>query len=75
MSFSVPTTVGGVLPTTTTAAITEAGGTSGLVIDDTVTTGSLSAAQVYFSPLSNQLCTTSLTTGGCAVQASQSTLH
>ncbi|MGO9367381.1 MAG: hypothetical protein ACLP0H_07085 [Terriglobales bacterium] len=75
MSFSVPTTVGGSLPTTTTAAIAEAGGTSGLVIDDTVTSSSLTAAQVYFSPLSNQLCTTSATTGGCAVQASQSALH
>ena len=54
----------------------EAGGTSGIIIDNTLTTGG--ASQVYFSTLgSSGTCSTSgtLTTGGCAVQASQSGLH
>jgi hypothetical protein len=51
-----------------------AGGTSGLIIDNTV--GTLAgASQVYFSTLSNQTCATSGGTGGCAVQASQADLQ
>lgn len=51
-----------------------AGGTSGLIIDNTV--GTLAgASQVYFSTLSNQTCGTSPTPGGCAVQASQADLQ
>jgi hypothetical protein len=61
----------GVLPS---AALAAAGGTSGIIIDNFVNTPS-GASQVYFSTLSNQTCTTSGTTGGCAVQASQSTLQ
>jgi hypothetical protein len=57
-----------------TAALAAAGGASGMIIDNTVTT-SAGTSQVYFSTLSNQTCTTSGGTGGCAVQASQSTLH
>jgi hypothetical protein len=64
MSFSVPTTLGGALPTATTAAESESGGTSGLVIDNTVAPGTLHTSQVYFSTL----------TGGTAVQASQAGL-
>jgi hypothetical protein len=60
----------GVLPV---AALESAGGTSGIIIDNFVNTLP-GASQVYFSTLSNQTCTTSGTTGGCAVQASQSTL-
>jgi hypothetical protein len=60
----------GVLPS---AALAAAGGTSGIIIDNFVNT-LLGASQVYFSTLSNQTCTTSGTTGGCAVQASQVTL-
>jgi hypothetical protein len=60
----------GVLPS---AALAAAGGTSGFIIDNTVTTLP-GASQVYFSTLSNQTCTTSGGTGGCAVQASQSAL-
>ena len=63
---------GGVSPY---AALAAAGGTSGIIIDNVVGTGTLTgASQVYFSTLSNQTCTTSGTTGGCAVQASQSAL-
>jgi hypothetical protein len=62
----------GVLPST---ALPSASGTSGFIIDNTVGSGTLTgASQVYFSTLGNQVCTTSGTTGGCAVQASQSAL-
>ena len=50
------------------------GGTSGFVFDNTVTT-TTGASQVYFSTLSTQTCTTSATTGGCAIQVSQSKLQ
>jgi hypothetical protein len=56
-----------------TFVYSSAGGTSGLIIDNTV--GTLAgASQVYFSTLSNQTCGTSPAPGGCAVQASQSEL-
>jgi hypothetical protein len=57
-----------------TAALAATGGTSGIILDNTV--GSATepgASQVYFSTLSDQVCGTS-GTGGCAVQASQSAL-
>ena len=47
-----------------------AGGTSGIIIDNLSTTNGDS--NVYFSTLSNETCTTSGSTGGCAVQTSQS---
>jgi len=57
-----------------TAALKEAGGTSGIIIDNTVGSGTIvGGSQVYFSTLSDQSCGTS-GTGGCAVQASQSAL-
>lgn len=65
MSFSLPTTLGGPLPSGTTATLTASGGTSGIVIDNTVTPGTLHTSQVYFSTL----------TGGNAVQASQALLQ
>ena len=48
------------------------GGTSGIVIDNTVETLA-GASQIYFSTLSDQTCGTS-GTGGCAIQVSQSIL-
>jgi hypothetical protein len=58
-----------------TAALAAAGGTSGIIVDNTVGSGTLpGASQVYFSTLSNQVCGTS-GTGGCAVQASQPALQ
>jgi hypothetical protein len=53
-------------------AAAEAGGTSGIVIDNT--SGTTGASQIYFSTLANgsSACTTSGGTGGCAIQASQS---
>jgi len=45
-----------------------AGGTSGVVVDNTGTAG---ATNIYFSTLSSETCQTSGGTAGCAVQASQ----
>jgi len=57
------------------ANLAEAGGTSGLIIDNTVPSGTLSgASQVYFSPLLNGSCGASSSVG-CAVQASQQGLQ
>jgi hypothetical protein len=54
------------------AALTASGGTTGIIMDNIVSTGTLAgASQVYFSTLGNQTCATSGGTGGCAVQASQ----
>jgi hypothetical protein len=59
-----------------TASIAAAGGTSGIIIDNTASSGTMAgASQVYFSTQSNQICTTSGGTGGCAIQASQSALQ
>ena len=59
-----------------TFSVAATGGTSGIIIDNNVGTGTLAgASQVYFSTLSNQTCVTSTGTGGCAVQASQSGLN
>jgi len=56
-----------------TASIAAAGGSSGIIVDNTVSTPA-GASQVYFSTQGNQTCTTSGGTGGCAIQASQSVL-
>jgi hypothetical protein len=59
-----------------TAALPAAGGASNIIIDNFVGSGTLAgASQVYFSTLGNQTCSTSGTSGGCAVQASQSALQ
>ncbi len=55
------------------AVTTVNGGTSAIIIDNSSSAGG--ASQVYFTPLSDQLCTTSGGTGGCAIQASQSALN
>ena len=54
--------------TAATGATAEAGGTSGIVVDN----GASGAQNIYFSTLLNQSCTTSGGTGGCAIQTSQS---
>jgi hypothetical protein len=59
-----------------TASLATAGGTGGVIIDNTVSSGTMAgASQVYFSTQSNQTCTTSGGTGACAMQASQSALQ
>jgi len=55
-----------------TASLAVAGGSSGMVFDNTATESGTS--QIYFSTLSNQVCGTS-GTGGCAIQASQADLQ
>jgi hypothetical protein len=63
---------GGALPV---AGLPAAGGTSGMILDNTVGSGTLAgASQVYFSTVTNQVCATSGGTGGCAIQASQPAL-
>jgi hypothetical protein len=73
MSFTVPGTVGGTMPAKPTATLAASGGTSGIVIDNTVAPGITHTSQVYYSTLGNQSCTGG--TGGCAVQASQAALQ
>ncbi len=72
-SWTTTTTLGvGTAPTDGLAAV---GGTSAIIIDNTSTAGG--ASQIYFSTLGTSgPCATSgtLTKGGCAVQASQSSL-
>lgn len=58
----------------TIAALPAAGGTSGIIIDNTLNGTLAGTSQVYFTTLSDQVCGTS-GTGGCAVQASQPGLN
>ncbi|HTW59278.1 MAG TPA: hypothetical protein VMD99_14195 [Terriglobales bacterium] len=61
--------------TLATASLAAAGGTSGIIMDNTVPPAELAgASQIYYSTQTNQTCGTS-GTGGCAVQASQSALQ
>ena len=77
MNFNV--TTGATLTTSkaTSATSKEASGTSGLVVDNALTTtGSTGYSNVYFSPLADQACGGngsygSYGTGGCSIQASQ----
>jgi len=58
-----------------TASIPAAGGSSGIILDNVTSAATRAgASQVYFSTLGNQTCATSGGTGGCAIQASQSSL-
>lgn len=52
-----------------TGATTEAGGTSGIIVDNTSTFGG--ASNIYYTPLANQACPSSGGSGGCAIQISQ----
>ena len=64
--------------TATVGHTTVAGGASGIVLDNTVGSGTLAgASQVYFTPLANGTCTSAAGQGfgGCAIQASQSALN
>ncbi len=56
--------------TTPTGATAEAGGTSGIIVDNTSAFGG--ASNIYYTPLAGQTCPTSGATGGCAIQISQS---
>ncbi len=75
MSFNVTSGAAISAATTTTGHRLVSGGTSGVVVDNSVGAGTLAgASQIYFTPLGNQACTTSGGNGGCAIQASQSSL-
>jgi hypothetical protein len=70
-SWTVTTALTGT--TAATAGSGELGGTSGIIVDNTLT-GTTGAAQIYFSILTTTgTCATSGTfsTGGCAIQAAQ----
>jgi hypothetical protein len=65
---------------TSTAAgggLPEAGGSSGVILDNI--SGTTGASQLYFSTLGTGACSTSgsigVTAGGCAIQASQSSVE
>jgi hypothetical protein len=57
-----------------TVALSATGGTSGVIIDNTVN-GAVAGSQIYFTTLADQTCPTSGGSGGCAVQASQPALQ
>jgi hypothetical protein len=58
-----------------TSSLAASGGTSGIIMDNTVGSGTMAgASQIYFSTLGTQACTSG-GSGGCAVQASQSGLN
>ncbi len=75
MSFDV-TSGSAITPgTTTSATLGAANGTSGIIVNSSVTDPA-GASNVYFSTLGNQACTGNIRsigqgTGGCAVQATQ----
>ena len=73
MSFDVTSGATITSSTAASATINEAGGTSGIIVDGS--SASVGASQVYFTPLASESCVTSGTSGGCAVQASQSGLN
>ncbi len=77
MSFMLPQTSPFTIPAATSAGMAVAGGASAVIIDNQVPGGTEpGASQVYFSPLTTtpQTCGTG-GSGGCAIQASQATLH
>jgi len=58
-----------------TSALPASGGSTGIIMDNVVSNGTLTgASQVYFSTLGSQVCGTS-GTGNCAIQASQPGLN
>jgi hypothetical protein len=71
MSFDTSSILNGASGTSGRAS--QAGGTSGIIVDNSSAAGG--ASQVYFTPLADQTCPTSTGTGGCAIQASQSLLQ
>ena len=72
MSFDITNALTWSTSKGTAATATVTGGTSGIIIDNSSSAGG--ASQIYFTPLSDQPCTTSGGVGGCAIQASQSGL-
>jgi hypothetical protein len=71
MGFTAPSSGALSSGATPNGTLQEAGGTSGIVVDN----GASGAANIYFSTLLSQTCATSGGTGGCAVSASQAILQ
>jgi hypothetical protein len=69
MGFTAPTSGTVSSSATPNGVLSEAGGTSGIVVDN----GAAGASNIYFSTLLNQSCTGG--TGGCAVSATQAALQ
>ena len=71
MGFTAPTS--GVVASSATpnGTLQEAGGPSGIVVDN----GGAGASNIYVSTLLSQSCTTSGGTGGCAISATQQALQ
>jgi hypothetical protein len=69
MSFDITTT----FPAASTAARPEAGGTSGIVVDDV--SAAAQASSIYFTTLSNATCGDNVAGGGCVVKLTQSGLN
>ena len=73
MSFNITNATGWGVTTGTSATAAEVGGTSAIIVDNSVSGGG--ASQVYFTPLGVGNCSSYWHgIGGCAVQASQSGL-
>jgi hypothetical protein len=70
MGFTAPSSGALSSGATPNGTLQEAGGTSGIVVDN----GASGAANIYFSTLLSETCGTS-GTGGCAVSASQAILQ
>ena len=70
MGFTAPNSGAVSAGATPNGTLEEAGGTSGIVVDN----GASGASNIYFSTLLSQTCGAS-GTGGCAVSATQAALH
>ena len=71
MGFTAPMSGTISINATPNGTLQEAGGTSGIVVDN----GASGASNIYFSTILSQSCTTSGGTAGCAVSASQAGLQ
>jgi hypothetical protein len=66
----------GSTPSAATASLAAPAGSSGIVIDNVVPSGTAAGrSQVYYSNLATTTCATSGGSGGCAIQASQKALQ
>jgi hypothetical protein len=78
MSFALPTSSPFTFPAAAAHTLQESSGTSGIVVDN-IATSPTGTSQIYFTPLGNASatfpCGGTVTSVGCAVQASQSGLN
>jgi len=69
MSFDIT----GGMPAASLHAVTERGGTSGMVVDNV--SAALQASSIYFTNQANGACGDGIATGGCAIKLTQSGLQ